>query len=188
MEVCVFPFIYVWKRESKSFTLSILYCIVQWQNVHLALLLLSSANVQQPQRKRQMALNQMEKLHLKWQVPPMKRIQLYWLFLRVIGQLIGEEKEKIEIRVHFTGFNLVFILRLIVLALQCCLKHSVCLFYRHRNTKNKLSCGNCQTYILRDFSLKKKKTKKTEREQKHFIVLYIWKYMSEYWKKKLYVN
>lgn len=39
------------------------------------------------------------------------------------------------------------------------------------------------------FEKKKADKKYNEREQKHFIVLYIWKYMSEYWKKKnVYVN
>lgn len=70
------------------------------------------------------------------------------------------------------------------------------LFYRHvrhRNTNchSARSCGNfgnCQQTFSGISLRKKKQTKKDkEREQKHFIVLYIWKYMSEYWKKKMYM-
>lgn len=138
-------------------------------------------------KRRQMALNQKEQLHLKWQVPLFKDPALLFP-LQVLTRLLGEVKEKLQIHNQNSFPGSVFLsatFRLLVPALQCSLKHPVCLFYGHvclRNTNchSACSCGNCQ-HAFSGISLKKADKK---REQKHFIVLYIWKYMSEYWKKK----
>lgn len=58
-------------RRVRVFTLSI-SCFVQWENVHLALLLRPSANVHSLKEKNKMALNQTEQLHLKRRVPLFK--------------------------------------------------------------------------------------------------------------------
>lgn len=61
---------------------------------------------------------------------------------------------------------------------------TICVKQTTTNCQSACPCWNFSTVnsILRDFCKNKKKEDK-KREQKHFNVLYIWKYTSEYWKK-----
>lgn len=144
-------------------------------------------------KRRQTALNQMEQLHLKWQVPLFKDPALLSSPNPHPSAQCSERKEKnpnsqsefiywvdvcfCHLQADCFGFAVLSqTFSMLILRTHLSQKH-----------KNKLSqclCGNLATYILRDFFKKKQTRKKEKREQKHFIVLYIWKYMSEYWKKK----
>lgn len=116
-------------------------------------------------KSRQTALNQMEQLHPKWQVPLFKGSSFTLFPPEVLTHLLCEAKEKLHIhnRKSFIGQMFVSVtFELIVLALQCCLKHSVCLFYGQiclRKTKKQtvtalalVETWQLSTYILRDFS------------------------------------
>lgn len=144
-------------------------------------------------KRSQTALNQMEQLHLKWRVPLFKDPALLFPPTGLLAHLLERKKNsKSAIRIHFAGlFSAIF--RLIALASQCCLKRSVCSFYEDKLSQRSLlwKLGNCQ-HTFSGISLKKKKKtdekEEKKREQKHFIVLYIWKYMSEYWKMYMLTN
>lgn len=98
-------------------------------------------------KSRQTALNQMEQLHPKWQVPLFKgsSFTLPPPPPEVLTHLLCEAKENLYIHNQNSFIGRMFVsvtFELIVLALQCCLKHSVCLFYRHilsQKNKNRLS-------------------------------------------------
>lgn len=137
-----------------------IYCIIQWQNVHLALLLLPSANVHSLKENT-------NGFKPNGETPSevtstSLRIQLY-SFPPSSPHPCAQRSERTE------PIFVSAIFRLIVLASQCCLKRSLCLFYTHlsRNHNNKLSpclleTWQLSTYILRDFSLKSKQKKENK--------------------------
>lgn len=134
-------------------------------------------------KRRQMALNQMD--HLKWRVPLLKDPAL--LFPPGLLTHLLKKGSKSTIKIHFAAIS-----RLVVLALQCCRKRSVCLFDGHichdSTTTNHRSSYPRGNYVYSQGFLKKHKTKQNKKnrnkqtnkkkrqkkEQKHFIVLCIY--------------
>lgn len=142
-------------------------------------------------KRREMALNQMEQLHLKWQVPLLKDPALLSHLLSVV-KLHVWIKEKLQN--PFTGSTFVSVIfGLIILALQCCSQRLFSILILQTNLsrkhKNKLSqCltlwkhGNCQ-HTFSGISLKKKQTK-----NKKTKAFYCPVYMKVYVWKNVYVN
>lgn len=147
-ESSCFP-LYVWKRENKSFTLKI-YCIVQWQNVHLALLLLSSANVHSLKEKRN-GFKPNGATPSEVTSTSFKGSSFTLSHLLSVVKLHVWIKEKLQN--PFTGstfFSVIF--GLIILALQCCSQRLFSIFIlqtnlsrKHKNCHSAWPCGNMAT-------------------------------------------
>lgn len=159
MDVCVFFPLHVWQPESCTLTVS---CIVQWQNVYLALLLLPSAhslkeksNGFKPNGATPSEVTSTSFKGSSFTLPP----------AGLLAHLL-ERNSRSTVRIHFARlFSAIF--RLIVLALQCCLKRSVCSFYDDKLSQRSLlwKLGNCQ-HTFSGISLKKKKSRRKRRKKR----------------------
>ncbi len=127
-------------------------------------------------KRRQTALNQMEQLHLKWQVPLFKDPALLSSPSPHPSAQCSERKtnSKFTIRIHLLGRYLflpssgwLFWLCSVVSNIQYA--YFTDTFVRNKNKLSQCLCGNLATYILRDFSKKKSRQKK-RRENKSILL------------------
>lgn len=139
-----------------------------------------------------MALNQMEQLHLKWQVPLSKDPALPFLppWRPEPFALWSERETPNSQSEDINWVDICFLLSpgwsfwLCSVVLNITYVYFKDAFVAATQKQTATELANCQ-HAFSGISLKKEKADKREskREKRHFIVLYIWKYMSEYWKK-----
>lgn len=150
-------------------------------------------------KRRQTALNQMEQLHPKWRVPLYKGSSFTLSPSRSPHpSALWSERKTLNSQPEFVyrsdvcfcylradcfGFAVLSkTFSMLILRTHLSQKHK-----KKTDCHSACSCGNLATVNIHSQGfLKKKQTRKENKKKvnkKHFIVLYIWKYMSEYWKK-----